>query len=1012
MLETAASPDDTDPDPSAPAVVMAEFAVRLETLAASDRPVAQLRPAVLDAASEALALARAETRARFFAGALNGTQLVAANAAMTDGLISALFEFTTGTVYPRANPTAGERMALVAVGGYGRAELAPHSDIDLLFLLPYKQNSYTEQVIEYILYLLWDLGFKVGQAIRSVDECMRRGKSDITIRTAMLETRLVAGEAELFETLRARFRAEIAEGTGPAFVEAKLAERDQRHKRTGDSRYVLEPNVKEGKGGLRDLHTLFWIAKYIYGVEEIPAMVALGVISEREARRFAKAQNYLSTVRAYLHYLTDREEDRLTFDMQERVSGLMGYTDHAGARAVERFMKHYFLYAKEVGDLTRIFCAALEDQHKRRPRLRFPTFGRGRRVVDGFVIEKGRVRAEAEDLFRKDPVALLRLFTVAHGEQVDIHPETLRLITRSLPLIDDGLRRDAEANRLFLGLLTAERNPETMLRHMNEAGVFGRFVPDFGRVVAQMQHDMYHVYTVDEHTIRALGILHRIEAGEFREDMPVASEVIHKLDSRRALYLALLLHDIAKGRGGDHSEIGAEIALRLGPRLGLSGEETETVAWLVRHHLVMSNTAFRRDIDDPKTMTDFVEVVQSPERLRLLLCLTVADIRAVGPNVWNGWKAALLRELYYAAEDMMSGQLTARGRSERAEAAKDGLRARLKDWSDEEFDQFASRPPAPYWLAFDGDTLHRHAKLIAGARDDDAPLVIDLSVDRFRAITEVMIYTIDDWGLFSRIAGAMALAGANIVDAKIFTMSDGMALDSFWIQDVNGEAYGEPRALRRLEDTLERVISTQRRLPKRLSIKTILPARTRVFRDQPRVMIDNSASATNTLIEVNGRDRPGFLYDVTTAVTELNLQVSSAKIATFGTRAVDVFYVKDLFGLKVTHEGRIETIRERLLEAIREPDSDAQEMPHKAKAPASTPAKGAARGKAVSRPAGKAPAKKRAAKKRRPPARTAKAKAPTSKAKAATAKSSTVKGSQKSATPITKGVAKAVTKAN
>ena len=1012
MLETAASPDDTDPDPSAPAVVMAEFAVRLETLAASDRPVAELRPAVLDAASEALALARAETRARFFAGALNGTQLVAANAAMTDGLISALFEFTTGTVYPRANPTAGERMALVAVGGYGRAELAPHSDIDLLFLLPYKQNAYTEQVIEYILYLLWDLGFKVGQAIRSVNECMRRGKSDLTIRTAMLETRLVAGEAELFETLRTRFRAEIAEGTGPAFVEAKLAERDQRHKRTGDSRYVLEPNVKEGKGGLRDLHTLFWIAKYIYGVEEIPAMVALNVISEREARRFAKAQNYLSTVRAYLHYLTDREEDRLTFDLQERVAGLMGYTDHAGARAVERFMKHYFLYAKEVGDLTRIFCAALEDQHKRRPRLRFPTFGLGRRVVDGFVIEKGRVRAEHEDLFRKDPVALLRLFTVAHGEQVDIHPETFRLITRSLPLIDDGLRRDAEANRLFLDLLTAERNPETMLRHMNEAGVFGRFVPDFGRVVAQMQHDMYHVYTVDEHTIRALGILHRIEAGEFREDMPVASEVIHKLDSRRALYLALLLHDIAKGRGGDHSEIGAEIALRLGPRLGLSGEETETVAWLVRHHLVMSNTAFRRDIDDPKTMTDFVEVVQSPERLRLLLCLTVADIRAVGPNVWNGWKAALLRELYYAAEDMMSGQLTARGRSERAEAAKDGLRARLKDWSDEEFDQFASRPPAPYWLAFDGDTLHRHAKLIAGARDDDAPLVIDLSVDRFRAITEVMIYTIDDWGLFSRIAGAMALAGANIVDAKIFTMSDGMALDTFWIQDVNGEAYGEPRALSRLEDTLERVISTQRRLPKRLSIKTILPARTRVFRDQPRVMIDNSASATNTLIEVNGRDRPGFLYDVTTAVTELNLQVSSAKIATFGTRAVDVFYVKDLFGLKVTHEGRLETIRERLLEAIREPDSDAQEMPHKAKAPASTPAKGAARGKAVSSPAGKAPAKKKAAKKRRSPARTAKAKAPTSKAKAAIAKSSAVKGSQKSATPITKGAAKAVTKAN
>jgi [protein-PII] uridylyltransferase len=279
----------------------------------------------------------------------------------------------------------------------------------------------------------------------------------------------------------------------------------------------------------------------------------------------------------------------------------------------------------------------------------------------------------------------------------------------------------------------------------------------------------------------------------------------------------------------------------------------------------------------------------------------------------------------------MSGQLTARGRSERAEAAKDELRARLGDWSDADFDHFASRPPAPYWLAFDADTLHRHAKLIAGAKGDDAPLLIDLSVDRFRAITEVTIYTIDDWGLFSRISGAMALSGANIVDAKIFTMSDGMALDSFWIQDVNGAAYDEPRALRRLKETLERVISTQRRLPKRLSIKANLPARTRVFRDQPRVIIDNSASATNTLVEVNGRDRPGFLYDVTAAIAELNLQTSSAKIATFGTRAVDVFYVKDLFGLKVTHEGRIETIRARLLEAIREDDADSQDVGAKAK---------------------------------------------------------------------------------
>ena len=1009
MLETPTLTDAVTTAPGSHA--MAEFAARLETLAAGDLPASDLRPQALAAGTDALAAARADIREQFFAGALTGAELVAANTAAIDGLVSALFEFTTGTVYARANPTAGERMALVAVGGYGRGELAPHSDIDLLFLLPYKENAYTEQVIEYILYLLWDLGLKVGQAIRSVDDCIRLGKSDITIRTAMLETRLVAGERDLFETLRRRFHSEIAEGSGPDFVEAKLAERDERHQRTGDSRYVLEPNIKEGKGGLRDLHTLFWIAKYIYGVERVGAVVELGVISEREARRFAKAQNYLWTVRGYLHYLTDREEDRLTFDMQEKIAELMGYTDHAGARGVERFMKHYFLYAKEVGDLTRIFCAALEDQHKRRPRLRFPTFGLGRREVEGFVIEKGRVRVAEDDIFRKDPVALLRLFYLAHEEQVDIHPETLRLVTRSLPLIGPALRRNAEANTLFLDLLIHKNNPEAMLRRMNEAGVFGRFVPDFGRVVAQMQHDMYHVYTVDEHTVRALGVLHRIEDGELTDVMPVASDVIHQIGSRRALYVALLLHDIAKGRGGDHSVLGARIARKLGPRLGLSEEETETVSWLVRHHLLMSNTAFRRDVDDPKTMADFVEVVQSPERLRLLLCLTVADIRAVGPNVWNGWKAALLRELYYGAEDAMSGQLTGRGRAERAEAAKDGLRAALPDWSDADFESYSSRVPAPYWLAFDGETLERHAKLIGPAEGEDAPLLIDLRVDRFRAITEVTIYTIDDWGLFSRIAGAMALSGANIVDAKIFTMSDGTALDSFWIQDVNGEAFAEARALKRLEETLERVISKQRRLPKRLTIKATLPARTRVFRDQPRVMIDNSLSNTNTVIEVNGRDRPGFLYDVTTALFELNLQISSAKIATFGTRAVDVFYVKDLFGLKVTHDGRRESIRERLLEAIREPEAEA---PEKAKPAAARKTKRSAK-TAAKRPAkGKpAPGKAKPGKGKvtaKPAAAKSAGKAKTVTAKSARAKSAGKATKTRPAKPASKGTGKAKAK--
>jgi [protein-PII] uridylyltransferase len=573
--------------PLAGADFMADFAVRLETLVAAGHPVRELRPQVLTLARESLDVARQKIRDDFFAHHLSGAETVAANTRVVDGLIAALFDFVTTSVFPSANPTKGEHLALVAQGGYGRSELAPQSDIDILFVLPYKKTPHSEQVIEYILYLLWDLGFKVGQAIRSLDECVRLSKDDMTIRTALLESRLVAGDGDLYESLRRRFRADVMEGTAPAFVDAKLTERDARHIRVGDSRYVLEPNIKEGKGGLRDLHTLFWIAKYTYGVDEVVRLVELGVISEREARRFAKAKNFFWTVRCYLHYLTGREEDRLTFDLQADISKLMKYTDHAGTLGVERFMKHYFLWAKEVGGLTRIFCAALEDQSRRRPRLRFPFFGGGSRNVDGFVIERGRVRVIDDSAFTNDPVALIRLFHVAQREDVDIHPTTLRLITRSLRLITQKLRRDKEANRLFLELLVDKKNPEVVLRRLNESGVFGRFVPDFGRVVAQMQHDMYHVYTVDEHTIFALGILHRIELGELIDDMPISSDVIHKITSRRALYVGLLLHDIAKGRGGDHSVLGGKVAERLGPRLGLTPEETETAAWLVRSHLIM-----------------------------------------------------------------------------------------------------------------------------------------------------------------------------------------------------------------------------------------------------------------------------------------------------------------------------------------------------------------------------------------------------------------------------------------
>ena len=899
------------------------------------------RARVLDALKEVLAKGRAEIRERFEAGegareSGIGIAAVKATSFLIDQLVRVIHDYADWYVYRSSNLTLAERLTIVAVGGYGRGELCPQSDIDLLFLLPYKQTPRGEQIVEFILYMLWDLGLKVGHATRSLPECLRLAREDITIRTALLESRYLWGDDKLYAELRQRFFSEVVKGTVHDFIAAKLTERNERHKRLGDSRYVLEPNVKEGKGGLRDLHTLFWIAKYVHRVERVEDLVTKGVLTADEAAKFTKALDFLLCVRCHLHYLAGRPEERLTFDVQEEIGRRMGYTEHRGTRGVERFMKHYFLVAKDVGDLTRIFCAALEIESEVKPRFSLKSlplgrFGRRRaKTIDGFALESGRLTVAKTTAFADDPVNFLRIFRVAQQHGFDIHPYALRLIRQNLRLVDSALRANPEANRLFMEMLTDVRDGEITLRRLNEAGVFGRFIPDFGRVVAQMQHDMYHVYTVDEHTIFVIGIMQRIEAGELKADHPLATEIFPKIQSRRALYLALLLHDIAKGRGGDHSVLGAEIALKLGPRLGLTEEETETVSWLVRWHLAMSNTAFKRDIHDPKTIRDFAGLVQSPERLRLLLCLTIADIRGVGPNVWNNWKAALLRELYFLTEEALAGAAPGAGAKARAAQVQAALRAELADWSESEFAEHVARGYADYWLAFDVPSLSRQARLVREAERTGTPLTVDTRIDRARDVTEVTIYTGDHPGLFSRLCGAMALAGANIVGAQIFTMSNGMALDVFQLQDAAGLADGTPRGafdrperIARLATHIEQALSGRVRLRETFSRRPAITSRTHVFRVPPRVLIDNAASATHTLIEINGRDRPGLLYEVTRTLTALGISISTAKIVTYGERVVDVFYVKDVFGHKIDQESKLKLLRDRLVVALTDPDARA-----------------------------------------------------------------------------------------
>ena len=859
---------------------------------------------------------RAELARRLAEAPSAGHEVTAGYSFLMDQLLRVIHDHVTTHLYPVPNRTQAERLAILAVGGYGRAEMAPHSDVDVAFITPSKRAPWCEQVIETMLYLLWDLGLKIGHSSRTVGDTIRMAKEDLTIRTALLESRLVWGERALYEELRGRFWNEVAKGSERQFLTQKLAERDARHKRMGDSRYVVEPNIKEGKGGLRDLQTLYWIGKFMHRVDSAAQLVDVELLTPAEYRSFRRAEGFLLAARCHMHIITDRAEDRLTFDLQRAVAERMQFADRPGKSAVERFMQYYFLQVKRVGSLTGVFLAHLDEEFARkRPRTGFFAGWTQRpRMFKGYTVEGGRLRAPGDDWFRQDPVRLIEVFQLAEAEGLEVHPETMRQAGRDAKLIDAKLRRDKRANALFLDLLAGRKDPENALRWMNEAGVFGRFVPDFGRVNAQMQFDMYHHYTVDEHTIRAIGLLSQIERGLLAADHPRATREFPKLASRRALYVAVLLHDIAKGRGGDHSVLGAEVAHRLCPRFGLDDKETDLVAWLVLQHLLMSRTAQKRDLTDPKTIEDFVAEVQSLERLRNLAILTAVDIRAVGPGTWNSWKGQLLGELYDAAQERLRLGHKGTGRKARVTAKKDAA-ARLLGDADHLVDSIGAQLGDAYWIAEPEDVIASNLTQYDAAQAAGEVLSIHCEVDEARGATRISVIAADHPGLFYRMAGGIHLAGANIIDARIHTAKSGYAFDNFLVQDQHGQPFREEAQMERIAKGIRDALLARTQLVPKLAARPLAHSRARAFEVAPRVGFDNDASNNFTVIEVTARDRPALLNRLAHALYKANLIVHSAHITAYGEAAADTFYVTDLTSAKVKAPDRLAEIEAALLDA-------------------------------------------------------------------------------------------------
>lgn len=767
-----------------------------------------------------------------------------------------------------------EGLTLVAVGGYGRRELFPFSDVDVLLLLP--EGAEAEQVgqrIGAVLQQLWDMHVPVSHAVRSVAQALADAQTDHTIAASLMDARLISGDRALYLRLKRGLQREVYGHEPRAFVEAKLSERDKRHGKWGDSRFMLEPQVKDGKGGLRDLQTLNWLSRYCYRTRRRSDLVRDDVLSEAEWRHYRDAYRFFATVRAYIHILRGRGEERLTFDLQTDIATRMKFPGNTAQARAEHFMARYFDFARQVGNLTRIFCAILEEENLRVPQAPFAADIRGL-LLPGFTLAHGRIGFAPG--MTPTPVATMQLFLEAERYGLDIDPRAHVALSRARMALAAALPHDKEANAIFLDILLSRRHPDQALRRMNELGMLTAILPEFTGITGQMQYDGYHTYTVDEHTLVAVGNLFALESGLWAKEMPLATSVVRDVADRAALYLGMLCHDIAKGMGGGHATKGEALVLAIAARLGLSPAQGELAAWLVGSHLLFSETAFKRDLEDAQTIADFIAVVQSPERLRLLLLITVADIKAVGPAIWNGWKGSLMRNLY-----------------QRAMAAM-GVAAQPTEnlvWQD--------MPAYRQWLA------------------EPSSVGIGIAHDTFNAITEITVCLTNRPHLFRLLAGVMAWMGGSIVSARIRVLPDGAAIAVLGIQDMHGESFAaEEKRLKQLPQLIAQALAGT------LDFAAELPRRRRVARAErqvpvePGVFIDNKVSAQATVIEVNARDRLGLLYDILGAMEACQLQVMSAHIATYGQKAVDVFYVKDAYGIKLDHRTKLAQTHRVLMEAL------------------------------------------------------------------------------------------------
>ena len=859
---------------------------------------------------------RKELAARHFAGA-GGMEIVREYTGCIDRLVRALYRYAE-LHHSRRFARLNQRLAVIARGGYGRGELNPQSDIDLLFLHDYKPGPYVEVVTEIILHALWDAGLTVGQAVRNIRECVRAANDDLKEKTAILDIRLLAGDEKLWAALDKELVDEVLNRNQQKFFQTKLKESRDRHRHYGDSIYLLEPQIKEGEGGLRDLHTALWLAKVKYKVHSLLELVQKAIISAAELEEVVRAQDFLYRLRNSLHFLSGRHHDQLTFEYQEQIAPLLGFSASASGSASSALMRHYYAQAAAIHRFSEGLIARVTEDPSAG---RFMRRAGGRQIRPGVLIQ-GRLLAIADkDFFTRAPINLITIFADCQAHGVELSGSAYQQVRDNLGLIDDAFRCDPRTGMALMGLLSGRQRVAETLEAMHRAGVLGAVIPEFGNLYARVLHDLYHIYTVDRHSLAAVRELERLRAGEFKDSNPLLTEVAREVAALPLIFLALVLHDIGKGHGHDHHERGAVLTAEVSRRLGLDGEETDLVVFLVRNHLMMSQVAQKGDVDDVRTVEEFVRATGSIDRLKALYLMTFADMRAVAPNVYNNWRDMLLSDLYMRALKILEqGDREAVDPARRLALVKAAVRERLGPLgaSLEELAAFLDLMPERYFLTVSEDDIPMHFELMRALGEQ--ALVCRHRHFPELEFSEFIVATRDQPGLFSKIAGVLTANNLNILSARITTREDGVALDVFRVSHgAGGMAMEEERWLR-VERDLEAVLAGQRDLEAMVAgaQRSRVAGRTFVRRVATEITVDNRSSEQYTVVDVFTQDRVGLLFAITHTLFKLGMVIHLARISTNADQALDVFYISDANGGKVVELEAMRRLRAALVERLDE----------------------------------------------------------------------------------------------